>query len=271
MVTVEIPVRSWQDFRSALFDTLYPAGQFEADHYLFRGQREHSWPLKASFDRTFTSIAPGQRRKKFEAMLNFFEEACEAQGIPTAFSTDVQALAQHYGLPTRILDWSRSPYVAAFFAFAHHVLECGLPDLKEARSRLLELPENVSHDELLAFFEKGQNSAVAVWALDSQNPLWSDDFGANVKNATSMVGNVRLRNQGGSFTRLDGQEADLEAWAKSLEPDPGTVLWKFVLPACEALAALSDLRAMGIDFSRVYPDLQGAAFDAKLRGLCGLF
>ncbi len=30
---------------------------------------------------------------------------------------ELSALAQHYGAPTRILDWSLSPYISAFFAF----------------------------------------------------------------------------------------------------------------------------------------------------------
>lgn len=46
--------------------------------------------------------------------LNDFTEEVEREYSPDDF--EIMAFAQHYGLPTPLLDWSRSPLVAMYFA-----------------------------------------------------------------------------------------------------------------------------------------------------------
>lgn len=232
----EVNFASWAEFTSSFCTHLFHEQPFRRGRFLFRGHSEPAWRLEPTFDRMFQSQPKQKRLKIASDLLDRFRRSIEGFELPPETRNNdslLLALGQHYGLPTRLLDWTESPYVAAFFAYN--------------RSALWG-----AHDQ-----------RIVIWVLDSENPIWSAQYGVEIVDVPSF-GNRRIRNQSGKFTLSKTPFAALEDYV-SAHADTDDALMKFFLPASEWSRALADLDAMGIHHATMYPETEGAAQMALFR------
>jgi hypothetical protein len=110
---IEHVVHSWEELQRAL------ERRYCGARWVFRGQRDAGWPLKTSIERVCAHIPPGKWKRAEEHLLRQFQRRLHQYQplIPEMDDTHERlALMQHHGTPTRLLDWTRSPYIAAYFA-----------------------------------------------------------------------------------------------------------------------------------------------------------
>ena len=105
---------SWEDLQRLLFQNTWDGriGRFRSP-FVYRGGRSHLYRLDTSLQRL-----GGQYHNLEHHLLRNFRKYARDTTVPAQNATtwDWLALAQHHGLPTRLLDWTYSPYVALHFA-----------------------------------------------------------------------------------------------------------------------------------------------------------
>lgn len=150
---------------------------------------------------------------------------------------DVMALAQHHRLPTRLLDWTKRSYVAAYFAASDAVRGKG------------------------KFDGSGENR-IAVWVLDIEKKGLFKELevvsvpGSNSANLAAQRGVFTLiRQKGVRGQAFEGTPVLDEYLSQQVE----CPLAKVTLPADKAPLALTLCDKYGINGATVFPDYYGAA------------
>ncbi|HEY0866330.1 MAG TPA: FRG domain-containing protein, partial [Fimbriimonas sp.] len=89
------------------------SGRFR-DAGVYRGSSHTDWPLLTSLDRLGGIDPPHSKRDLEEHILrNFQRYSRPFLGVPSVDEWELLVVARHHGLPTRLIDWTYSPLVAA--------------------------------------------------------------------------------------------------------------------------------------------------------------
>lgn len=215
---------------------------------VYRGQANHKWPLIPSFyrqelevyDNSIENVIPNYSLVE-TMMLNQFHQ--KGISLLTKYKVkhqlDLMVVAQHHGLPTRLLDWTESPLIALFFAV-----------------------ENLENKDDGCIYEYMPTS------LSTYDDIASD---ANFKSDSdfSFISprhiNERVKAQGGYFTlhplykKVDVKPLDILIKNNGAENN----LTKAIIPGSSKEKIKQELDRLNINRFTIYPDLDGLA--AKLK------
>jgi hypothetical protein len=177
----KIIVESWKQLQDELFNNSWNKDiERYRSNYAFRGLSDKDYQLKTSLNRVC-----GDYERLEKNLLRNFKKYSRSAFDNTNDFWNYLSIAQHHGLPTRLLDWTYSPYVALHFATedlkkydkdaviwcvdfieAHKQLPVSLKELLEKASansfttemlnekinNFREL-QTISEDDVLIFFE----------------------------------------------------------------------------------------------------------------------
>jgi hypothetical protein len=220
----------------------------------FRGQARKSWKLAPGYLRLENAPSESTLLKRFK------QNAAMLLDRDPKDSFDWLFLMQHYGLPTRLLDWSESPLVALYFAVEenekHASEDAALWCLRPSD---LNKKANIQDDHEEFFIPSFDDQELQNYSLES---LASGPKRTRLLPIATIAtrNNSRIQAQLGVFTIHHLDEVAIE------EIGDASHVVKYTIPASKRSSILDQLRLLGFSKFSMFPELASIGENIK-RGL----
>ena len=247
----DIRVQSWLELQRELYHDTWNANiqRFRSD-FVYRGMGDVREDLRTGLLKLGGSV----RAMEYHLLRNFKKYARQ-DAVQYDSEWNWLALAQHHGLPTRLLDWTYSPYVALHFATE----DLRLYDRDSviwcvnyvALHRLLPKP-------LLSALQRERSNAFTVEMLQRVAPslqklesLAAEDFALFLEPPSL---DSRIVNQFALFSMMSTPLGHFDLWLERRHPE---AVRRIVLPAALKWEARDKLDQANITERVLFPGLDG--------------
>ncbi|HAD89803.1 MAG TPA: hypothetical protein DCW74_17890 [Alteromonas australica] len=244
-------IEHWRDFSSLLESSFFNRVD---EQFIFRGHRRFDWEMTPTLARvTQNGIVTEDIAKR---QLEMFRKAIRGRISDHSLLDDederehdeLWSIGQHHGLMTPLLDWTYSPYVALFFAFAKE----DQTDEKDNPYRAVYILNKsfISDDDLCPDIRVFEPKKDDHGRLVSQAGLFTfSPYDATIENKLTEV-----------LTDEDFPDDELKTAAEGEQPG---ILAKYICKVYikneEQQECLKHLRRMNVHHASLFPDLIGAA------------
>jgi hypothetical protein len=249
--------------------------------YIFRGHKDANYGLVTTIDRFGGNIKWQRERFLMREFSRRIHHYLSSESIPNT-TLELLALMQHYGVPTRLLDFTKSPFIALYFAIKDALMDKDaavwalMPhnirtiSLKRIREKDDELVKSIGK-LLNPFSEFTRESLFTKWFMaDQQNAEFHEIIRHHeiIMDVEPLMMNGRLTVQQGLFLisgsscrtfeetlvdLLNELQKDMPKEAK--EPS----LAKIIIPKHLRMPLLKELELMNINASSLFEGLDGFA------------
>jgi hypothetical protein len=205
----------------------------------FRGHVDHAWPLRPSALRDL-----GWLDAESDMIKRFRQTAASRMRDRPAHEWEWVCMAQHHGVPTRLLDWSENPLIALYFAVEKDASDRGNVD-----GKLFSLdPERLN--------KANYGKPVGVLLLGQDEEL--NDYLPTAKPTMRRSGMAAVAPQ--SFDRIVAQSGVFTIThildPLDLRESCPEAFEEFIIPQTAKAPLKNELKRLNITASTVYPDLE---------------